>query len=105
MTAAGWRCCRRCSHPGFLAEVARKGDYLRQRLEQLSARRGLGEVRGQGLLLALDLGTDIGPLLVARALERGLLLNAPRPNLLRFMPALNVNDAEIDPCSSAWKQC
>ena len=82
--------------PGFLDEVARKGDYLRLRLERLAARHGLGEVRGEGLLLALDLGSDLGPLLVERAREGGLLINSPRPRVLRFMPALNVSDAEID---------
>jgi acetylornithine/N-succinyldiaminopimelate aminotransferase len=30
------------------------------------------------------------------ALERGLLVNAPRPDSLRFMPALTVTDEEID---------
>jgi len=56
----------------------------------------LGEVRGEGLLLALELGSDLGPLLVEQARKRGLLLNSPRPSVLRFMPALNVSDAEID---------
>ena len=45
------------------------------------------------------LGKDIGPQIVeaARELEPlGLLLNSPRPNLLRFMPALNVTEGEID---------
>jgi acetylornithine/N-succinyldiaminopimelate aminotransferase len=42
------------------------------------------------------LGSDLGPLLVERARERGLLLNSPRTGVLRFMPALNVGDAEID---------
>ena len=48
---------------------------------------------------ALILADERGPALVdaARALEpRGLLLNAPRPNLIRFMPALNVSREEID---------
>jgi acetylornithine/N-succinyldiaminopimelate aminotransferase len=96
MTAVGCAVMQTLLAPGFLDEVARKGDYLRLRLEQLSASHGLGEVRGQGLLLALDLGSDTGALLVVRALERGLLLNSPRPHLLRFMPALNVGDGEID---------
>jgi acetylornithine/N-succinyldiaminopimelate aminotransferase len=61
----------------------------------LSARHGLGEVRGRGLLLALDLKLPIGPALVAQALELGLLLNSPRPDTLRFMPALNVTREEI----------
>ena len=49
-----------------------------------------------GLLLALDLKRDLAPEVAAVAMERGLLLNAPRPDSLRFMPALNVSDAEID---------
>ena len=51
-----------------------------------------------GLLRALVLPRPLGPQLVeaTRALApTGLLINAPRPNLLRLMPALNVTDAEI----------
>jgi acetylornithine/N-succinyldiaminopimelate aminotransferase len=33
---------------------------------------------------------------VRSALDRGLLINAPRPDTLRFMPALNVTRADID---------
>ncbi len=96
MTAVGCAVMQALLAPGFLDEVARKGDTLRLRLEQLAARHGLGEVRGQGLLWALELGSDLGPLLLERAREAGLLLNSPRPSVLRFMPALNVSDAEID---------
>jgi acetylornithine/N-succinyldiaminopimelate aminotransferase len=96
MTAAGCAVMQALLAPGFLNEVARKGDYLRLHLEHLAARRGLGEVRGEGLLLALELGSDLGPLLVERAREGGLLINSPRPRVLRFMPALNVSNAEID---------
>ena len=55
-----------------------------------------GAVRGRGLLLALALKEDNAAAIVERALGEGLLINAPRPNLLRFMPALNVTDGEID---------
>ena len=53
-------------------------------------------MRGQGLLLALDLKRDIAARVVDIARDDGLLLNAPRPNFLRFMPALNLTTAEID---------
>ncbi len=96
MTSVGCAVMQALLAPGFLDEVSRKGRYLRLRLEQLSARHGLGEVRGEGLLLALELGSEQGPLLVERARARGLLLNSPRASVLRFMPALNVGDAEID---------
>ena len=96
MSAAGCAVMQALLAPEFLDEVVRKGNYLRLRLEQLSAKHRLGEVRGQGLLLALELGSDLGPLLVEQAREGGLLINSPRPSVLRFMPALNVSDAEID---------
>lgn len=62
----------------------------------LARKHGLGEVRGRGLLLALGRGSDMGNAVVARAMEQGLLLNAPRPDTLRFMPALNVSEEEVD---------
>ena len=59
MTAIGNAVVETVSSPAFLADVAAKGEYLTQRLLELSARLGHGEVRGRGLLLALELkGTD-----------------------------------------------
>ena len=82
--------------PGFLESVQAQGDYVVKGLRALSARRDLGEVRGRGLLLALDLRRDIASKVVELARDAGLLLNAPRPNLLRFMPALNLKRDEAD---------
>jgi len=62
----------------------------------LSRKHGGGGVRGRGLLLALDLGREIGPAVAAEALRRRLLINSPRPDSLRFMPALTVTHDEID---------
>jgi len=96
MTAIGNAVVETVSSPTFLADVAAKGEYLAEGLRDLSARLGHGEVRGRGLLLALELkGLDAGK--VSRsAMDRGLLLNAPRPDALRFMRALNVTREEID---------
>ena len=95
MTAVGCAVMEEVGRPGFLAQVAETGAYLAERLTQLSRVHG-GGVRGRGLLLALDLKRPIGPQLVERARDRGLLINAPRPDCLRFMPSLNVSRAEID---------
>jgi acetylornithine/N-succinyldiaminopimelate aminotransferase len=84
------------ARPGFLAGVTQTGSYLKAALEGLSRRHGCGEVRGRGLLLALDLGREIGPEVAAAAFEEGLLINAPRPDSLRLMPALTVTRDEID---------
>jgi len=96
MMAAGIAVIEELTKPGFLEKVTETGVYLRGRLEELSSQYGLGEVRGKGLLLALDLQKEIGPEIVEEALKRGLLINSPRKITLRFMPALNVTRAEID---------
>jgi acetylornithine/N-succinyldiaminopimelate aminotransferase len=95
MCAAGLAVLDVVAKPAFLKSVAETGLFLESELQKLSARHGLGEVRGQGLLLALDLKLPIGAAIVAQAFADGLLLNAPRPDTLRFMPALNVTRAEI----------
>ncbi len=83
------------SQPDFLAHVRVMGALLRQGLQSLSQQWGLGEVRGEGLLLALELGHDRASEVVQACRERGLLVNAARPHCLRFMPRLNSTEAEI----------
>ncbi len=83
---------------GFLAGVQARGEQLSSLLSSLSQRHGLNGERGRGLLRALDLGMPVAPRVVeaARALAPdGLLINAPRPTLLRLMPALNIGEDEI----------
>jgi acetylornithine/N-succinyldiaminopimelate aminotransferase len=95
MCAAGLVVLGEVSKPEFLKATIDAGLFLESELQKLSARHGLGEVRGRGLLLALDLKLPIGAAIVAQALQSGLLLNSPQPDALRFMPALNVNREEI----------
>ncbi len=99
MTAVGVAVMRRLTSPGFLDGVTARGEYLAMRLRELAARHGLGEERGSGLLRALVLDSDRAAEIVRAALTAAptaLLLNGPRPNLLRFMPSLTVTEAEID---------
>jgi acetylornithine/N-succinyldiaminopimelate aminotransferase len=95
MCAAGLAVLREIAAPDFLKSVADTGLYLESELRRLSARHGLGEVRGRGLLLALDLRVPIAASIVAQAFDEGVLLNAPQSDALRFMPALNVTRQEI----------
>ena len=101
MCAAGLAVLQQVSDPDFLKAVVDTGLHLESELQRMSARHGLGEVRGRGLLLALDLKHPIGASIVAQAFEDGVLLNAPQPDALRFMPALNVTREEI----SAMIEC
>jgi len=98
MTAVGISVIEQLLAPGFLENVKAKGALLQSELLKLTTEFNLEGERGEGLLRALMLGKDIGPKLVELARDRnpeGLLINSPRPNLLRFMPALNVSDDEI----------
>ena len=95
MCAAGLAVLDQIATPEFLKGVVDTGLLLESELQRLSARHGLGEVRGRGLLLALDLKLPIGASIVAQAFEAGVLVNSPQPDALRFMPALNVRREEI----------
>jgi acetylornithine/N-succinyldiaminopimelate aminotransferase len=95
MCAAGLAVLEQVGKTEFLKSAADAGLFLESELQRLSARHGLGEVRGRGLLLALDLKLPIGASIVAEAFAAGVLLNSPQPDALRFMPALNVTREEI----------
>ncbi|WP_050463092.1 acetylornithine transaminase [Herbaspirillum autotrophicum] len=99
MTAVGAAVLKELLKPGFLQSVKDQGQYLSSELIKLSDKHGFEGERGEGLLRALKLGKDIGPQIVEAARDLnpiGLLINSPRPNLLRFMPSLNVSKDEID---------
>jgi len=96
MAAVGLAVLETLTAPGFLDQVNAASRVLRQGLEVLTAKHELGAVRGQGLLLALDVGQNTNAFDISnQALEQGLLLNAPRIDTLRFVPALNVSPPEI----------
>jgi acetylornithine/N-succinyldiaminopimelate aminotransferase len=96
MAAVGCAVVTAVRAPGFLDSVATSGRYLAERLGALAAELGHGEVRGRGLLVALQLQGRDATKVARAALDRGLLINAPRPDTLRFMPSLTVSREEID---------
>jgi len=99
MAAVGSAVLDRVSQPAFLEGVCTRGQQLARRLDELVARHRLAGERGRGLLRALDLGRPCAARVVdcARDLApEGLLVNAPRPHLLRLMPALNIESDAID---------
>jgi acetylornithine/N-succinyldiaminopimelate aminotransferase len=105
MTAVGCAVLQTVNTQAFLASVRDTGAYLAERLRALAAECGHGEVRGRGLLLALALGRGEAQKVVDDARERGLLINAPRPDTLRFMPALTVTHHEIDRMVELLRPC
>ena len=98
MTAAGVAVFDTLNAPGFMQSVNQRAQELSEGLLALSAKWGMKGERGVGLLRALILDRDEGNEIVQAARDRapeGMLLNAPRPNLLRFMPALNITAEEV----------
>ena len=96
MAAVGCAVVETVARPEFLQSVASNGSYMMARLGELAAELGHGEIRGRGLLQALELKGQDAKKVAAAALDHGLLVNAPRPDTLRFMPALTVSRDEID---------
>ncbi|MBL7119319.1 MAG: aspartate aminotransferase family protein [Dehalococcoidia bacterium] len=77
--------------------VQRVGQYLTGRLEELKAKFDfIVEVRGRGLLKAMEFNNEIADSLVMACLEKGLLVNCVKPNALRFMPPLIIGEQEVD---------
>ena len=73
------------------------GERLRSRLQAAADRQdAIVDVRGMGLLDAVEFRDEIAGDVLAACLERGLLVNRVRPNALRLMPPLVVTDDEID---------
>jgi acetylornithine/N-succinyldiaminopimelate aminotransferase len=105
MAAVGCAVMETVNTPVFLANVRENGAYLADRLAALSAGHGQGGVRGRGLLQALALTRGDAGKIAAEALEHGLLVNAPRPDTLRFMPSLTVTRAEIDRMIAILEPC
>ncbi|MCE0913925.1 MULTISPECIES: aspartate aminotransferase family protein [unclassified Pseudomonas] len=96
MSAAGLAVLQTVLEAGFFEQVLDSGRHLRDGLSRLAGRYGQGEVRGEGLLWGLQLREDSAAQLVEAALQEGLLLNAPQPDVVRFSPALTVSKGNID---------
>ena len=77
------------------------GEHLQRRLNELKSRYSfVKDVRGKGLLVAMEFESDIAGQLLTHANAGGLLLNAVKPKAIRFMPPLNVTAEEIDQAMS-----
>ncbi|WP_354681964.1 aminotransferase class III-fold pyridoxal phosphate-dependent enzyme [Cupriavidus necator] len=93
---------------GLLANGASVGQYFLEQLGTLAELPYVGEVRGRGLLAAVELVDDkqskrkppkskrLGERVLAHALEEGLVFRAFSDDILGFAPALNYTRADVD---------
>ena len=84
---------------GLLEHVTVLGQKLR---DGLAADPRVTEVRGEGLLIGLDLATDASADVAAHALERGFIINNPTPGRIRLAPPLVLTEADADAFLAAW---
>ncbi len=93
-TAAALAVLEIVDDPVLLRHVRELGAYLR---EQLAALDGVRETRGRGLMVGVGLEEGIDAAAVgADLLERGLVVNVPRPDTLRLLPPLVIDSDHVD---------
>ncbi len=93
---AGIETIRIMEEEGLLENAAKVGAHLKQALQTaFEGVEGFKEIRGQGLMLGVELTRPCG-VLTARAAERGLLLSVTADSVIRMVPSLILSQAEAD---------
>jgi acetylornithine aminotransferase len=93
---AGVETIRIMEEDGLLENAARVGAHLKAALErELGGLKGVTEIRGQGLMLGVELAKPCG-VLTQRACDNGLLISVTADNVIRLVPALVLSEAEAD---------
>jgi acetylornithine/succinyldiaminopimelate/putrescine aminotransferase len=95
--AAGYATLKFIIENDVSGNAKRVGEYLASGLEVLKKKyRFITDVRGCGLLMAVEFSSDIAQSVTIACLDRGLLINRLKPNALRFIPPLVISDREVD---------
>ncbi|HEV2686001.1 MAG TPA: acetylornithine transaminase [Actinomycetota bacterium] len=82
---------------GLVARAAEAGEKLIAALSSATAgNSAVGEIRGLGMLIAVELAGDWAAEIVGKALEKGLIVNNVAPNAVRLAPPLIVTDDQIE---------
>ena len=80
----------------LMPQIERVGSYFRSRLLELKGQFGfITEVRGQGLMVGVELSMPGAPLVI-EAMTQGLLMNCTHGNVLRFLPPYTITEQEVD---------
>ncbi|MDB5942188.1 MAG: hypothetical protein JWQ13_1754 [Ramlibacter sp.] len=93
---AGVETIRIMEEDGLLENAARVGSHLKEALaRELGGLKGVVEVRGQGLMIGVELDKPCG-VLTTRAAEAGLLISVTADTVIRLVPPLIITPAEAD---------
>jgi acetylornithine/N-succinyldiaminopimelate aminotransferase len=92
---AGLTTLRVIEEDGLIAHAERMGELIKRGLrQQLDGVSGLVEIRGWGLMLGVELDRPCG-VLVERAAEAGMLINVTADKVIRLLPPLIIDAAEV----------
>ncbi|MDW8031964.1 MAG: aspartate aminotransferase family protein [Aquificaceae bacterium] len=83
----------------LLPQIERVGEYFKEGLKKLE----VGEVRGRGLMLGLELEKDCTELPL-RALEKGIVINCTAQKVLRFLPPLILEEVHVEEALSKLRE-
>ena len=93
---AGVETIRIIEEDQLLAHVAKVGAHLRAALSrELGSLSGVKDIRGQGLMIGIELTAPCGGLM-QRALDAGLLISVTADKVIRLVPPLIITEAEAD---------
>ena len=102
LAATHWPCARVLKpfalwkKKGLLAHAAKMGDYFKAELaKSFAGNPGVKEIRGQGLMIGIELTNPCGEL-VKQCADNGLLLSVTADTVIRLVPPLIITQAEID---------
>lgn len=94
--AVGYAVVKEIIEKNICDHVKEMGSYLSEQINSISCKYNLSNIRGKGLLQAFDLSEDKGSNLVEECFNKGLIINSPKPNVIRLIPPLIVTKEEID---------
>ncbi|HBE78779.1 MAG TPA: acetylornithine transaminase [Firmicutes bacterium] len=94
--AVGYAVVKEIIDKNIVVHVSKQGEYLLKTINDIAKDFELTNIRGRGLLIAFDLPLEKGCEVVSACFQNGLIINSPRPGMIRLMPPLIVERKDID---------
>ncbi len=103
--AVGYAVLKEILDKDLCTNSKKMGSYIKKHLKDLSKNYPIFSIRGRGLMMGFDLGTEIAAKLVAECFKAGLLINSPQPKTIRLIPPLIVQKKHIDRMIKIFQKC
>lgn len=94
------------ANPSFLSSVSKKGDYMKDLLNQkLGGNPHVKEIRGWGLIIGIELDVSASPLVDACRNSGLIVLTAGKGNVVRLVPPLIISEEELKHAAEILHEC